>query len=412
MHQTSIEMGLGPFPTQAIYSGYAGTDEHFSAIWRSAYRMLDIEHILIDDAFVEKDKMITAFPEHATIAMATSCIPSTTPAPGVIRSTHSHTKSHPYDRQHSTKNKVTNTPNIRGMNKFVVSANTRTPRPVNVWAIALANVDRAKATANTWGYWVPEPHILVGSEGILRVQNYLRNWFWVREAWYYMLAHRALRFDPLPSKLWRDWLQNDADKVKEYTKDSKCAKRKAYVMNLFKQHFPDVVSQPPAKDTLLWYNQRYSSPPPDSIIRQIAWEVLEITFRVELLELDRYLVPANSRYNGSGMELFRQERIAKAFPDGQFMRPVQLPTSDRGLAAAHIEDRRHSLSALYDVVRRWPDVPPEIGCCGRLRDMDDAALKRFEAALAKFYVQTFYEVSGRAATIPYHFPLSSAPSSS
>ncbi|THG97800.1 hypothetical protein EW026_g4268 [Hermanssonia centrifuga] len=252
IHQTSIEMGLGPFPTQAIYSGYAGTDEHFSAIWRSAYRMLDIEHILIDDAFVEKEKMITAFPEHATIAMATSCTPSTssTPAPGVIRSTHSHTKSHPYDRQPSTKNKVTKAPNIR----------------------ALANVDRAKATANTWGYWVPEPHILVGSEGILRVQNYLRNWFWVREAWYYMLAHRALRFDPLPSKLWRDWLQNDADKVKEYTKDSKCAKRKAYVMNLFKQHFPDVVSQPPAKDTLLWYNQRYSSPPPDSIIRQIAWE--------------------------------------------------------------------------------------------------------------------------------------------
>ncbi|THG97078.1 hypothetical protein EW026_g4859 [Hermanssonia centrifuga] len=185
--------------------------------------------------------------------MATSCTPSTssTPAPGVIRSTHSHTKSHPYDRQRSTKNKVTKAPNIR----------------------ALANVNRAKATANTWGYWVPEPHILVGSEGTFRVQNYLRNWFWVREAWYYMLAHWALRFDPLPSKLWRDWLQtHDADKVKEYAKDSKCAKRKAYVMNLFKQHFPDVISQPPAKDTLLWYNQRYSSPPPDSIIRQIAWE--------------------------------------------------------------------------------------------------------------------------------------------
>ncbi len=87
------------------------------------------------------------------------------------------------DHQPAIKNKVTKAPDIRGKNMFVVSENTRTPQPVKVWAIALANVDRAKATANTGGYWTPEPHILIGPEAASRAQNYLRNWFWVREAW-------------------------------------------------------------------------------------------------------------------------------------------------------------------------------------------------------------------------------------
>ncbi len=76
------------------------------------------------------------------------------------------------------------------MNKFVVSEHPRIPQPVKVWATALASVNRANMPANNWGYWVPEPHILVGPESALRVQNYLRNWFWVRDASYYMLAHR------------------------------------------------------------------------------------------------------------------------------------------------------------------------------------------------------------------------------
>ncbi len=136
-----------------------------------------------------------------------------------------------------------------------------------------------------------------------------------------MLAHRALRFDSLPSKLWRDWLQNDAEKVKEYTGKSACGRRRAYVMNLFRQYFPDELSQLPAKEIIFWYAQSYSSPQPLMIIRQIAWEVLEVAFRVEILELDQYLVPSTEAIDDATVELFRQNDIARVFSDGQFMRP-------------------------------------------------------------------------------------------
>ncbi|THG97163.1 hypothetical protein EW026_g4788 [Hermanssonia centrifuga] len=375
-----IEMGLGPFPTEPIYHGLAGTEQHFSVLWRSTSHMLDIEHVLISDGFVEE-------------------------AEGVVRSTHSHTNDCPYNRNLLSKSRTAKPPKIRGMDKFVIIEHVRVPQPVKTWSTALANVNRAITPANNWGYWLPEPHILVGPEGTDRARNCLRNWFWVREGWYYMLAHRALRFDPLPSKLWRDWLQHEPEKVKEYTKDTALTRRRTYVFNLFKEYFPEELRQLPSKDTIFWDNRRVVLPPSNATCRQIAWEVLEIAFRVELLELDRYLVPIDSNDN-TGTELFRQEKIARIFPDAQPMRPVRLPTSCRGLAASHIEDRRDSLHALYEVVRRWPEVPPAIRDSGGVRNLNVARLESLERALATYYVQKFYEVSGRAATIPYHFPLS------
>ncbi|PSS30893.1 hypothetical protein PHLCEN_2v2565, partial [Hermanssonia centrifuga] len=87
---------------------------------------------------------------------------------------------------------VTKPPDVRGMNKFIISEHPRIPQPVKVWSTALANVNRAKMSANNWGCWVREPHVLVGPENTLRVQNCLCNWFWVWDAWYHMLAAMGL----------------------------------------------------------------------------------------------------------------------------------------------------------------------------------------------------------------------------
>ncbi|PSR71685.1 hypothetical protein PHLCEN_2v12441, partial [Hermanssonia centrifuga] len=396
-YTTAIEMGFGPYPGQAVYSGYAGTEQHYLALWRTAFRMLDIEHTLIVDAFIEEEERTAGRP-----AASSSSLPSSTP--GAVRAKHSHVNNCPYERPPATKSSATKAPKIRGMNKFLVIQHDRIPQAVNVWATALAKVNRAKTPANNWGYWLPEPHMLVGPDGINRARNYLRNWFWVREGWLYMLANRATRFDPLPSKLWRDWLQHEPEKVKEYKADNARLRRKTYVLNLFTANLPNELSQEePGKDTIFWNNQRVESPPSVAIYREIAWEVLEIAFRVELLELDRYLVPIDTN-DMVGAEFFRQEKIAKVFSDGQLMRPVRLPTSSRGLAATHIEDRRDSIQALHQLVLRWPEVPRAIVDSNTVPNMNTAALQSLEIALATYYVQKFYEVSGRAATIPYHFP--------
>ncbi len=86
-----IEMGLGPFPTEPIYHGLAGTEQHFSVLWRSTSHMLDIEHVLISDGFVEEAEGTVG----RTAARSSSSSSFPPSLPGVVRSTHSHTKDCP-----------------------------------------------------------------------------------------------------------------------------------------------------------------------------------------------------------------------------------------------------------------------------------------------------------------------------
>ncbi len=68
-----------------------------------------------------------------------------------------------------------------------------------------------------------------------------------------MLANQATQFNPLPSKLWHDWLQHEPEKVKEYKADNAHLHRKT--LNLFMANLPNELSQEkPGKDTIFWNN--------------------------------------------------------------------------------------------------------------------------------------------------------------
>ena len=133
------------------------------------------------------------------------------------------------------------------------------------------------------------------------------------------------------------------------------------------------------------------------------WELSEVAFRVELLELDRHLVPAPI-HEEQLFEAKRRALIAAIFPDEHCTIPSTPPPKDRGLSACTIEGRMQSLEALRRLVVRWPEHPPHFDHFTLTMPSERARLLAFERDVAFFYVQNFYQMSGRAAVVPRILP--------
>ena len=81
-----------------------------------------------------------------------------------------------------------------------------------------------------------------------------------------------------------------------------------------------------------------------------------------------------------------------------------LPTANEGLASPDVRGRAQSLEALRVLLARWPSVPEHIVTSKPLTEVDETTLSKMEVSLCTFYVQSFWERAGRAATIPRVFP--------
>ena len=146
---------------------------------------------------------------------------------------------------------------------------------------------------------------------------------------------------------------------------------------------------------------------PDSLqqIREIMWELSELGFRYELLALDCHFVSyADKGLAQDTYETMRRRMIQAVCAD----RPAiitALPTANIGLAAPDLLQRAPCLEALRQVISRWPTAPEEIKNAGDLTKADATTLAEMENILCRYYVQTFWETAGRAATIPRTFPV-------
>ena len=183
------------------------------------------------------------------------------------------------------------------------------------------------------------------------------------------------------------------------------------VVALFKHVFPwmniSTDTDVPVPGTVEWFGTTASNTPPsDALCRQIAWELFEIGFRAELLHLDWELRPTSD--DPSFDESERQERVAAIFTNGNHIRPHELPRVDEGLAAPRPRDRATALEAFRVVVSAWPGCPLVITQSEPLPTLSEEKIEAVERALLRFYLQEFYEASGRAATVPHRYPFSIA----
>ena len=176
------------------------------------------------------------------------------------------------------------------------------PSPAPVWATVLRsfNITSLPAPEAIWGYWYPPAIMALGPAGdkLFRLRNYLCNWFWIRDAWFFCMSQAATAFAPFALQDWRDWLQqipsdsSGENGGKDAAGSTMTAGRKKTAYTRFHAIFDPRQYVRPDFQRLRWYGKDYPSPPEGRILQQIGWELQEVSFRVELLYLDATLVKA------------------------------------------------------------------------------------------------------------------------
>ena len=260
-------------------------------------------------------------------------------------------------------------------------------------------VDRSdKARPGRWGYWIPEPGLLLSPKNPARLQRYLMNWLRARPIWLYMLGLPSFATAKLPVQVWRDFLHGVPDDPSSHTRNGK---RAFEIKQIFGRVFSDQQLNSDASGTAQWHGRRVELVD-DDIGPLVIWEAFQLGFRFELLALDRALRGADSGV----LEVEREAQLSYIFPEDSSFSVVSLPEPDTpGLFAPLPHHRIPSLNALHDTLRKWPLCPLGIAKAKPLQTSDAAdTIVDFELQLACFYTQTFFDVAGRAPIVPHHCP--------
>lgn len=299
---------------------------------------------------------------------------------------------------------------VRGVNKFLPTEHEWMPQRLAAWNDAMAAVDLsapAKPQSQMWGYWIPKPGLLLRPQTQDRLHRYVVNWVRIRLAWLYVLRLRESRVTRVPTQWWRDVLYGTTG---QNAKDEKTrvAQRWREIEDVFGVAFDRWDFDPSPFGAPRWFNKSIDSYEAN-VWRPIIWEVCELGFRHELLALDRLLVPCRGT---AQTEEHRELLLSDIFPDGGVYSVHALPTVHKdlgvtaGLWAELPQSRTRSLEGFRRVLARWPRCPPSIHSAPPFDTHlkhDDIVAR--EKELVAFYVNTFFDNSGRAPIVPHRFPI-------
>lgn len=267
-----------------------------------------------------------------------------------------------------------------------------------------------------WPYWFPEPILVIGSQAGERVRRSIYNWTTIREAWL------SIQRDPeapykdrtAPARVWRELLHEGIDMqgAEERGQTSlaggegqgKKSVERALFMASFRARFE--LRKLHADKPPLWYNRALPDPAPDIAnplvdvpMRQVVWDLYELGFRAELLALDKHFFPLQAGRFGD--RLVRDILVRNVFNTEELFGMHGIPETPLGLAASRPSERAEALEALRKLMLDWPDVPGTISSVRTLTALAPAeVIVDTERAMARFYCQTFYRISGRAPVLP------------
>ena len=288
---------------------------------------------------------------------------------------------------------------IRGRNKFEPFKHPWMPRPAGPWADAMSRVDLsrpARPSGEIWGHWLPEPALLVGPKADERRDKYFMSWLRLRPAWIYLLRQPRARVTAVPTQWWRDILQGPGQRRSEATTATSERWEK------IKFVFGEVFEQTEWDGTGTWAHwfEHDLQGIKHGLCPLILWELSELAFRHELIAMDRLLVPYRTE---PWREVEREDLISRIFPDRSAHAPPYLPNEAKGLVDPLPHRRVGSLQALQHVFVRWPRCPSSAIAERVVHNMREEEILAIEKELVSFYVNTFFEQSGRAPMIP-HIP--------
>ncbi|KAF8131732.1 hypothetical protein K438DRAFT_1788235 [Mycena galopus ATCC 62051] len=253
----------------------------------------------------------------------------------------------------------------RGRDKFLLLERDEMPPSIPAWEDGLKGVDRmipprARDRGEDGRYVLPEPALVVSSEDPGRPQLYLHHLSMMMDALIYCLADPDDAHHLLSSQQWRDLLLGGgtADgqaRTADENSRAQCGDQRGLGGGLLRLQLDS------------WC--RFPSPP-------------------------RFL-PFDHQPPCTGVA------CRECFAGGMLMgMPVEL--AKQGLASMSPRARLPFIKSIAKLMRKW-EPRPESAAIAQAQDRqewDDAAMGEVEAAVAKYYTQTFYEYFGRATVVP------------
>ncbi|PIL34318.1 hypothetical protein GSI_03093 [Ganoderma sinense ZZ0214-1] len=135
-------------------------------------------------------------------------------------------RSSPYSVQRLEGSNFVHRSHARGRDKFHDPPHRWMPPPLLSWDRAMHAPDRsrvAKPTEGMWGYWIPEPALLLGGKDPARQHRYLLNWLRAQPVWLYMLQVPGSGAVKVRPQAWRDFLNGVPDDPNCFTRTGKRA---------------------------------------------------------------------------------------------------------------------------------------------------------------------------------------------
>ena len=260
--------------------------------------------------------------------------------------------------------------------------------PIAVWAAALRGVDRSQPAPfgdDTWRLWMPNPSTLVRASDATHT-DMIVHWLQLRGRWCSLLQQSP----DLTGQTFRTWEWTDllavglTDIATTGENTSRTLHRRLELQRKFLAMTANNSVDCP------WSGAEIEG----AVAKQISWEVAEMGFRLELCALDKHLCGNKAS----------SARLIDAVFANRSLTGDSLPCMPYGLAHPSAPARKDSLEALRQIVARWPKAPTLVSQNRFTCTTSDDIQTTMEQTLAKFYVQSFWENAGRAATIPRMFP--------
>lgn len=273
---------------------------------------------------------------------------------------------------------------------------------VPVWADALKNVDQSlqhiKTDAPRKVYALPEPALFVTPSNNQKKISYLMTWLGCQPAWLWCLESKDKM--AVSSQMWRDLLgtnfhQRGNDQTAVGKRHEQMQKLIGHTLDKPGLSLSTSASQ---SKLVLWRGQQLvdNVMPPLRIVHEILWEIYELSFRYELLALNRRLSPEPE---------LDQPKINACFPASEGGLTFVMPSAgSSGLLANHWHSRFPYVTTFVRIMRNWnvPQLPSAFQIVeSRPESITEQQVLEMERAAVYFYTQLFFDYFGRAPIVPH-----------
>lgn len=285
------------------------------------------------------------------------------------------------------------------------------------------------------GFAFPPSHLFCGETEAINLERMLA-WVMIRTGWMGLFADPSHCDTPLPNpQNWRDYFHDVAmrfeftrpDNRLRATSDSTAAStasqkakkpkfsavRRAKAQKVAQDIFTIQIPPRESLRSLTWHGHTVWQPGqvdfPVFFRKSLLWDIQEHNFRLELLTLDRCLLPAIWKTAEGSAN--RDQKFTALWPDDVVLME-QLPASTSGISAEDWQVRAPFVEAFRQIVVDWPgEVPQQLSNLtfgatvnGHLV-WNQAGMERVEGLIAQHFCQTFFRYFARPPSVPHILPI-------